>query len=68
MTNTLLLRERIQRSGLKLQFIADQLNISRYALNNKIENKSQFKSGEIKTLCELLGIEALSEKECIFFA
>ena len=68
MTNTELLREAITRSGLKLQFIADTLGISRFALNNKIENKSQFKSGEIKTLCNLLGIESLSEKERIFFA
>jgi hypothetical protein len=68
MTNTELLREAITRSGLKLQFIADTLGISRFALNNKIENKSQFKSGEIKTLCNLLGIESLSEKELIFFA
>ena len=68
MTNTELLREAITRSGLKLQFIADTLGIPRFALNNKIENKSQFKSGEIKTLCNLLGIESLSEKELIFFA
>ena len=68
MTNTELLREAITRSGLKLQFIADTLGISRFALDNKIENKSQFKSGEIKTLCNLLGIESLSEKELIFFA
>lgn len=68
MTNTELLREAITRSGLKLQFIADTLGISRFALNNKIENKSQFKSGEIKTLCNLLCIESLSEKELIFFA
>ena len=68
MTNTELLREAITRSGLKLQFIADTLGISRFALNNKIENKSQFKSGEIKTLCNLLGMESLSEKELIFFA
>ena len=68
MTNTELLREAITRSGLKLQFIADTLGISRFALNNQIENQSQFTSGEIKTLCNLLGIESLSEKELIFFA
>lgn len=68
MTNTELLREAIQNSGLKIQFIADKLELSRFALNNKIENRTQFKSGEIKALCELLGIESLSDKERIFFA
>lgn len=68
MTNTELLREAIARSGLKLQYIADILGISRFALTNKVENKSQFKSGEIKKLCDLLRIESLSEKERIFFA
>lgn len=68
MTNTELLKEFIDKSGLKLQFIAEALGISRYTLNNKIENRSQFKPGEMKTLCELLGIKSLSDKERIFFA
>ena len=68
MTNTELLKEIIDRSGFKLQYLAQALGISRFALNNKIENRSQFKSGEIKALCGLLGIESLSEKERIFFA
>lgn len=68
MTNTEELRKLIEKSGLKYQFIADELGISRFALNNKIENRTQFKSGEIKTLCELLKITSLSTKELIFFA
>lgn len=68
MTNTKLLREFIDRSGLKLQFVADSLGITRSALNNKIENRSQFKAAEITALCELLQIESLSDKERIFFA
>lgn len=56
MTNTELLNEYIDKSGLKLQYIANELFISRYALYQKMTNKSPFKQSEIKKLCELLSI------------
>ena len=62
MTNIELLNEYIEKSGLKLQYIADQLFITRWALYQKLNNKSSFKQGEIKKLCELLNI---SPQECI---
>ena len=68
MTNTELLKAVIAKSGLKLQHLAEVLGISRQALNKKIENKTQFKAGEIKSLCDVLGIESVSDKERIFFA
>lgn len=66
MTNTVLLRQRIKASGLKLQHIADYLGISRAALTMKIENVSDFRQNEIKKLCELLRIESAEEKSLIF--
>lgn len=68
MTNTELLKDVISKSGLKVQRLAEVLGISRQALNKKIENKSQFKAGEIKALCDVLGIVSVSDKERIFFA
>ena len=68
LTNSEELRKLIDKKGIKLQSIAESLGISRYALSKKIDNKSQFKSGEIKALCDLLEIDSLSEKERIFFA
>lgn len=67
MTDTMMLREKISESGLKLQFIAEKLGISRYALSMKLDNRSEFKTSEVATLCELLGISCLEEKERIFF-
>ena len=67
MTNTVMLRERISESGLKLQYIAEKLGISRYALSMKLDNRREFKTSEVATLCELLGICCLEEKEEIFF-
>lgn len=66
MTNTQLLRQRIKESGLKLQYIADYLGISRVTLTMKIENQSDFRQNEIRKLCELLHIESAAKKSLIF--
>lgn len=68
MTDTDLLRERINESGLKLTYIANQLNLSYYGLLLKIDNKNEFKTSEVKTLCDLLSIKDLEDRERIFFA
>ena len=68
MTNTNLLQEVIKKSGLKLQYLADSLGISRTALSNKIQNETEFKASEILALCVLLKIEDPELKEKIFFA
>lgn len=68
MTNTKLLRDKIDASGLKLNYIASQLWISPKALTMKIENQTQFKAAEIKRLSEILGIETAEEREQIFLS
>lgn len=68
MTNTKLLREKIDASGLKLSYIASLLWISPKALTMKIENQTQFKAAEIKRLSEILGIETAEEREQIFLS
>lgn len=67
MTNTELLREKIENSGYKLQFIAKSLGLTYQGLLNKINNRSEFRASEIQALYNLLG---LTEKErvAIFFA
>ena len=67
MTNQKLLRMKIAASGLKMNYIAEQLGLSRAGLCNKISGKTQFVAGEIKKLCELLNID-LDEMREIFFA
>ena len=68
MTDTERLKEVIQKSGLKMQYLAKRLNLSYFGFSNKVNNVTEFKASEIDTLCELLQIKALSEKERIFFA
>lgn len=68
MTNSSLLRQKIEECGFKLKYVAEQLNITPYTLQLKINNEREFKTGEVKKLCEILNITELSEREQIFFA
>lgn len=68
MTNTQLLKDIIDKSGLKYGFIAKELGLSRYGLKKKIENESSFKAEEIQKLCIILHIDSYDEREKIFFA
>lgn len=67
MTNVFLLKKRIDASGLKIGYIANQLGISRQLLWKKINNITPFNQYEIDKLCTILKIETLEEKESIFF-
>jgi len=66
-TNTQLLRERIDASGLKLSHIAECMFITPKALAMKIDNKSPFKAAEIVALSRILGIDTPEERELYFF-
>ena len=68
MTNTELLKEKIQKSGLKKSYIAKSIGLSSYGLALKIQNENEFKASEIEKLCILLGIDDLEERCAIFFA
>lgn len=67
MTNTELLKDKIEKSGYKLKYIAEQIGITYYGFLKKVNNETEFKASEIQTLCDLLEI-AGEEKEKIFFA
>lgn len=47
----------IDRSGLKQQWLAEQLEISRGAFANKITGKSEFRVNELLKLTELLNLD-----------
>ena len=68
MTNSDLLLDKINKSGLKRGFLAEKLDISYHWLNQKIQGNVPFKAYEIQILCELLNITSLKEKDDIFFA
>ena len=68
MTDSVLLKKKIEERGLKLGFIVEKLGTSYGWLNKKLANKKPFKVCEIQTLCEILDITDLEEKDRIFFA
>ena len=68
MTDTALLKDIIDKSGLKMGFIAEFVGISRQALWNKVNNLSPFNQYEIDKMCEILKITGLRTKEAVFFA
>lgn len=68
MTDTKLLKTKIKENGLKLKYIAGQIGISYYTLYKKINNETEFTASEIESLCCILSIKTLQERQDIFFA
>ena len=58
MTNTTMLRSKIEEPGYKLRFIAKQLGITYQGFLKKINNETEFKASEIQ------GLKGLNHKSC----
>ena len=67
-TNTALLKEKVDSSGLRTAFIVESLGISRAGWYRKLSGKSPFTAEQIQIMCDILHITSLREKEEIFFA
>ena len=67
MTNTKMLREAIKSKGLKYNYVADQLGITPYALQKKIDNENDFWAREIHVMTVVLGLSR-KERDDNFFA
>lgn len=60
------LNKRIKKSGLKQEYIAEKLGISRQSLHKKLTGRSQFKQKEVFELSKLLHLSC-EESMSIFF-
>lgn len=67
MTNTKLLEEAIEKSGLKKGKIAERLGISRAGLANLINGRAEFKVSQMLVLSDMLGLTD-AKRDAIFFA
>lgn len=67
MTNSKALRKLVKDRGLKYKYIAGQIGITPYCLARKINNKVDFKAGEIKAFCRAVGGVAPDQQMLIFF-
>lgn len=66
MTDTKLLREAIDKSGMSITFISNEIGISREALYKKISNITEFKASEITKLSKILNLPNRA-RDVIFF-
>ena len=67
MVNTTELNKLINESGLKREYIAQRVGITRQSLYSKIQGDNDFTVREVIILCEVLGIRRLSDRNRIFF-
>ena len=67
MTDTELLQDYIDRSGLKIKFIAEKVGLTPYGFSRKRDGLSEFTPSEIAVLCDVLHIETLEERWAVFF-
>lgn len=67
MTNRNEFRAAIAHAGMSMGSLADQIGISRVALSNKVNNKTDFTTSEITAIEKILKLTP-EEKEKIFFA
>lgn len=67
MTNVYLLAKKIKESGKKKCYLADKLGVSKQGFANLCSGKTQFRTEQVKIMCEELSITDLEEKEAIFF-
>lgn len=67
MTDTELLKKKINESGLRFNFIAEKLGLSRSGLYQKINGNNEFTQSEIVKLCKILNIKSIQERQVIFF-
>jgi transcriptional regulator with XRE-family HTH domain len=68
MTNTNKLKGLIVSKGFSQRSFAKLINMNKDTFNNKLNNKSEFKTGEILKICEVLQIVEKSEKVDIFLS
>lgn len=66
MTNTALLIQKIDESGLKKIYIAEKINMTYANFWRMLESGAEFKPSQINILCDLLRIVDPQERKEIF--
>ena len=64
--DTILLKKIIEDRGIKYQYLAKELGISRESLYNKVNGKTEFTAGEIRSIAKTLALDFLTI-QTIFF-
>ena len=67
MVNTEVLTDLVEKSGLKREYIAQRLGITRQTLTAKIAGESEFTVSEVRAICDVLQIKRLRDIDQLFF-
>lgn len=68
MTNSELLKAKIKQCGISKGHICKKLDLSYGSLKKKLDGVVDFRLGEVETICNVLNINTMEEKNDIFFA
>ena len=68
MTDTEKLEKKIELSGKKKKYLAEKVGLSEQGFRNCCVNRAEFKTSQVKILCDELDIVDLAEREAIFFS
>ena len=67
MTDTEKLKKTIEEKGIRISFIVDKLGISPQAFYRKLQDRTDFKAGQMFTIVDILNLTDEEARE-IFFA
>ena len=57
----------IAERGYELRNVAELMDLSAKELQLRVDNRKEFRSGEVGALCDILDISSVEEKRDIFF-
>ena len=67
MTDSEKLKAIIAERGYELRNVAELMDLSAKELQLLVDNRKEFRSGEVAALCDILDISSVEEKRDIFF-
>ena len=67
MTDSEKLKAIIAERGYELRNVAELMDLSAKELQLRVDNRKEFRSGEVAALCDILDISSVEEKRDIFF-
>ena len=67
MTDSEKLKAIIAERGYELRNVAERMDLSVKELQLRVDNRKEFRSGEVAALCDILDISSMEEKRDIFF-
>ena len=67
MTDSEKLKAIIAERGYELRNVAELMDLSAKELQLRVDTRTEFRSGEVAALCDILDISSVEEKRDIFF-